>query len=171
MPSRREVMAAMICCMPLAVTARASAFARPQGVVLLVVDGAIQRHNAGASAHFDRAMLDDLPQTSFTTTTIWTEGDIAFSGPSLRTVLDLLAAGPGRITVKAANDYSVTLAPETVNRDFPILAIRKNGQPFSLREAGPIWLVYPFDSADAYSTDLIYSQSVWQLTHLTISSA
>ena len=115
-------------------------------------------------------MMDALPQTTFSTKTIWTDGVISFSGPALMSVLDWLEAEPGKITASAANDYSITLAPHTIDQNFPILATRKNGLPFSLRESGPIWLVYPYDSDPKYSTDLFYSQSVWQLTHLSVNA-
>ena len=114
-------------------------------------------------------MLDSLPQTTFSTTTIWTRGSVSFSGPSLMSVLDWVEAEPGRITASAANEYSITLSPDTVDQQFPILATRKNGQPFSLRDSGPIWLVYPYDSDEKYSNDLIYSQSVWQLIRLHVN--
>ncbi len=91
-----------------------------------------------------------------------------FSGPSLGSVLDWLAEEPGADTASAVNGYSVTLAPGTVNDQFPILATRKDGLPYTVRESGPIWLIYPYDSSEQFRTDLIYSQSVWQLTNLTI---
>ncbi|MEO6298802.1 MAG: oxidoreductase [Paracoccaceae bacterium] len=169
MNTRREFMAAMVSCLPFSAVAQTTAFAGPQGDVILDVDGAIHRENSGQMALFDLAMLDSLPQTTFSTTTIWTEGKVTFSGPTLMGVLDWLEAEPGRITASAANDYSVTLLPQTVSQDFPILATRKNGKQFSIRESGPIWLVYPYDSSPAYRSDLIYSQSVWQLTRLTVS--
>ena len=85
-------------------------------------------------------------------------------------VLDWLEAEPGKITANAANDYRISLAPDTVDHKFPILATRKNGVPFSLRDSGPIWLVYPYDSSEQYRTDLIYAQSVWQLVRLSVNA-
>lgn len=169
MPSRREFMAALACCVPFAATARVSPLPEPQGPVLLTVDGAIQGQNAGQTARFDLAMLDALPQSSFSTSTIWTEGIVTFSGPALMAVLDWLVAEPGLITLKAANEYGIALAPDTVDRDFPILATRKDGKLFPLRESGPIWLVYPFDLDEKFRNDLIYSQSVWQLTQISVT--
>lgn len=167
MATRRQFMSAVLWCIP--ATSLAATFSDPQGAVILTVDGAIQRQNAGQTALFDLPLLDALPQVTFSTTTIWTEGTIMFSGPALMSVLDWLQAEPGNVRASAANDYSVTLAPDTIGPDFPILATRKNGVPFGARDSGPIWLVYPYDSSAEYRSDLIYSQSVWQLTHITVS--
>ena len=43
---------------------------------------------------FDLATLDSLPQLQFETSTLWTEGVIAFSGPSLRSVLNAAGVAP-----------------------------------------------------------------------------
>jgi hypothetical protein len=170
MTSRRKFLAALVLCFPSRATAQPSTLASPKGTVILEVDGAIHQKNRNQSAFLDLQMLDALPQTNFSTTTIWTQGLISFSGPTLMSVLDSLAAEPGTIAIRAANDYGVTLTPETVNLDFPILATRMNSLPLTLRDFGPIWLVYPFDSSEAYRSNLIYSQSVWQLTQISVNS-
>lgn len=169
MTSRRRFLASLACLVPIPGFAQTLGLAMAQGTVILEVDGAIHRQNTQQTAQFDLAMLDSLPQTTFSTTTIWTQGSVSFSGPSLMSVLDWVEAEPGRITASAANEYSITLSPDTVDQQFPILATRKNGQPFSLRDSGPIWLVYPYDSDEKYSNDLIYSQSVWQLIRLHVN--
>ncbi|MBC7479418.1 MAG: oxidoreductase [Pseudorhodobacter sp.] len=161
-------MAALVWCLPFQAHSQTASIAVPRGTVILEVDGAIHQQNFGHKARLDLAMLDALPQVAFTTTTIWTEGATSFSGPSLTSVLALLQAEPGQITVSAANDYKVTLAGGTITGDAPILATRKNGLLLSLRDFGPIWLVYPYDSSADYKTNLIYAQSVWQMTHLTV---
>lgn len=170
MISRRTFVASLACWVPISALAQTPALAMPQGTVLLEADGAIHRRNAGTTAQFDLAMLDALPQTSFSTTTIWTEGMVSFSGPALMSVLDSIEAEPGQITAIAANEYSIALSPDTVDASYPILATRKNGLPFSLRDSGPIWLIYPFDSYEKYRNDLIYSQSVWQLIRLRVNA-
>jgi hypothetical protein len=36
----------------------------------------------------------------------------------------------------------------------------------SLREKGPLWVIYPYDSDPAYRTEETYSRSIWQLNRL-----
>jgi hypothetical protein len=38
----------------------------------------------------------------------------------------------------------------------------------SLREKGPLWIIYPFDSSPEYQTELIYSRSIWQLNRIEV---
>lgn len=169
MGTRRQFMSAVLWCIAFPAASQVTTLPGPQGTVILTVGGAIVRQNAGQTALFDLAMLDALPQVTFSTTTIWTEGATTYSGPALLSVLVWLQAEPGSVRASAANDYNVTLASGTIGPDFPILATRKNGLPFGARESGPIWLIYPYDSPADYRNDLIYSQSVWQLTHITVS--
>ncbi len=171
MTSRRDFLASAACWVPLTGLAQTPSLAVPRGTVLLEVDGAIQEQNASRKVQFDLAMLDALPQTRFVTTTIWTEGALSFSGPTLMSVLEFVGAAAGPITARAANDYYITLASGTVDQNYPILATRKNDLPFTLRDSGPIWLAYPYDSDQKYRNNLIYSQSIWYLVQLHVGVA
>ncbi|MEQ9566412.1 MAG: hypothetical protein RLN85_11480, partial [Pseudomonadales bacterium] len=90
--------------------------------------------------------LDALPQVAFETSTIWTEGVVAFSGPSLREVLESVDAKPKTIRAFALNDYNMVIAMTESDDTYPIVATRMNGERFSVRDRGPLWLVYPYDS-------------------------
>lgn len=116
---------------------------------------------------FNLSDLDALPQYSFTTTTVWTEGEITFSGPTLRDLLD--AAGlpkDAKFKAQALNDYSVHFDAAQISDHLPIVATRMNGKPFGPRNLGPLWIIYPFDSGPAYQTDDVFAQSLWQLTRI-----
>lgn len=145
----------------------AEAHTPADGIILVV-----ESHDAGdgsvTQTDFDLDMLDALPQEVFETSTIWTEGVMEFSGPPLSAVLEMLEAEAGSVTAFALNDYNVALEPDTIFQSFPIIATRINGQPFSVREKGPLWLVYPYDSSKTYRTEVIYSQSIWQLDRLRL---
>ncbi|WP_296762669.1 hypothetical protein [Sediminimonas sp.] len=39
----------------------------------------------------------------------------------------------------------------------------------TLRDKGPVWLLYPFDSAPRFRTELHYARSVWQLDRIEIA--
>jgi len=114
--------------------------------------------------------LDSLDQYSFQSTTQWTEGMIEFSGPALANVLAKLevpyADRPVRLV--AANRYSVVLPAEVVATDTPILATRRNGCTFGVRDLGPLWVVFPYDADQIYRTEQIYSASIWQLVEIQI---
>ena len=137
---------------------------------LLTVIGEIAQTNAGASAQFDRDMLDALPQVSFETSTQWTDGINRFAGPSLKTVLERVGAKGGVIKAKAANDYVVEIPMDILSDDAPIVASSVNGEPLSLRTKGPLWIVFPYDKSEMYRRGEVYSYSIWQLVELNIAA-
>lgn len=128
--------------------------------VLLTVE------NTTRAEELDRAALDALPQVSFETTTIWTEGTLRFSGPALRDVLaeaDLLGRA---VIAEAANDYRTTLSADLIGDKFPIVATRINGEPFGVRQKGPLWIIFPYDLSDEFQREAVFAGSVWQLKRL-----
>ena len=48
------------------------------------------------------------------------------------------------------------------------LAIEADGKPLSVRDKGPIWLLYPFDSDAQYQTEVIYARSIWQIERMEV---
>lgn len=116
------------------------------------------------------ADLDGLEQQSFRTTTQWTDGTIEFSGPALADVLARLDLSLAETSVRlvAANRYSVVLSPEVVAADTPILATRRDGCTFGLREMGPLWVVFPYDLDKKFRTEQVYAVSIWQLVEIQI---
>jgi hypothetical protein len=132
--------------------------------ILLTVSGAVD----GGERGMTDADLLALPQVSFRTTTIWTEGEVTFSGPSLAAVLEAAGAGAGDLTFTAVNDYSVTMPRSAVEAGAPIIANRIDGAPFSRRDKGPLWVVFPYDSDPRFRAETVYAYSVWQLTDIVV---
>ena len=80
----------------------------PKGQVILTVGGKIRITNAGEEAEFDLDLLGSLDRVSFTTSTIWTEGDITFAGVPIETLAERLGAtgkkGPCRRAERLYDD-------------------------------------------------------------------
>jgi hypothetical protein len=131
----------------------------------LVVD---TKGDASELRAFTDADLMELPQVTFATSTIWTDATTQFSGPSLASVLAAAGAVDGDIRLTAINDYQVDIPRVWVEPASPIIATRIDGAPFGIREKGPLWLVFPFDSDDRFQTEEVYSFSIWQLTQIQI---
>jgi hypothetical protein len=112
--------------------------------------------------------LAALPQVSFTTSTIWTTDPVTFSGPSLASVLEAVGAQDGALSMVAVNDYKVEMPRSLVAEEVPVVANRINGEPFSIRDKGPLWVVFPYDSDARFQTEEIYSFSIWQLTQIQV---
>ena len=117
---------------------------------------------------FTDADLMALPQVTFATSTIWTDATAQFSGPSLSSVLEVAGAVDGDLRMTAINAYKVDIPRVWVEPASPIIATRIDGAPFGIRNKGPLWLVFPFDSEDRFQTEEVYSFSIWQLTQIQI---
>jgi len=135
---------------------------------LLRISGQIVSPEGRDFVDLDRSELESLPQVTFETSTIWTDAAINFSGPALDDVLASVGAGQERILLFAENGYNVEFPREHLESAAPIIATRINGDPFSLREKGPLWLVFPYDSDPVYRTQTIYAYSIWQLTSIEV---
>jgi hypothetical protein len=112
--------------------------------------------------------LDALPQTQFTTTTIWTNGTTEFSGVSLKTLLGHLSATGTTLEMAALNDYAVSMPLTELEDSVPIVATRMNGEIMSARDKGPFWVVYPYDNNPRYRTETNFTRSIWQLRSLQV---
>ncbi|MCW2248171.1 hypothetical protein M2352_003805 [Azospirillum fermentarium] len=122
----------------------------------------------GTSAAFDMAALDGLPQTAVTTTTPWYDGPRTFSGPLLRTVLQQAGVTGTTLKISALNDYSVEIPAEDLDLYGVVLASRIDGKPFSVRDKGPLFVIYPFDSRTDLKQEKFYSRAVWQVAKIAV---
>lgn len=149
-------------------TAWAQTLRTPSGPVLLTVDGPLSVSNVPEGASFDLPMLEALGETSFTTETIWTEGEQTFTGVSLHRLLDALGVEEGSLRAVAINEYWVEIPVSDAEPDGPIIAWARNGKPMSVRDKGPLWVVYPYDDNPDYRSEIIFSRSIWQLKRIEI---
>lgn len=142
--------------------------ATPEGEVILTLSGEIGTTNAGDTAQFDLAMLEALGTETIETTTIWTEGTNTFEGVSLKALAEAAGIEGGTLRATAINDYAVEIPFEDAVEVGPIVAYRMNGAEMSVRDKGPLWIVYPYDSSADYRTEVIYSRSIWQLDRIVV---
>ena len=149
-------------------SAGAEPLAVPAGDTILTVTGAISNTNAAGAATFDLAMLEALPGQETTTTTPWYDGAQSFSGPLGSALLAAVGASGDTLVVTAINDY-VTEIPRSDFETWPvILATRHNGAAMSVREKGPIFVIYPFDGDKSLNTEVYYGRSAWQVKSIEV---
>ncbi len=139
-----------------------------KGDVVLTVSGAIANTNAGETAEFDRAMLEAIGTVTFETETMWTEGVQTFTGVELSDLLSVLGVNGSQLRATAVNDYAVDIPTDDAVEGGPIVAFLRNGERMSLRDKGPLWIVYPYDSSPEYRTEVIFSRSIWQLDRIEV---
>lgn len=117
------------------------------------------------------ADLQDLPTSSFSTTTIWTEGESRFTGVSLHALLEHMEHPVQELRAVALNDYAVSIPVGDAVDGGPIVAYLRDGAPMSLREKGPLWILYPFDDKPKYQSEEYFARSIWQLSHIELISS
>lgn len=145
----------------------ASAYA---GDTVLTVSGAVEAPVEGDVWNFDMAALKALPSDSFETATIWTEGEQQFEGVPLVVLLDHVGATGSTIRAVALNDYAVSIPVADAIEGGPIVAYARNGDEMSVRDKGPLWIIYPFDDNETYKSEEYYSRSIWQLDRIELVS-
>ena len=148
--------------------ARAQALDAPSGTVVLTMRGRIKRTNQGDNAVFDMAMLEAATQHSLTTKTPWFKDARKFTGPLLRDLLSLVGAHGTTLRVSALNDYRIDIPVEDARRFDVMLARLIDERPITVREKGPLFMIYPFDSDPTLRNALYYSRSVWQLKTIDV---
>lgn len=142
---------------------RADNLPAPTGDILLTVSQA-----GGPSLAFDRAMLEALPQASITTSTDWTEGVHVFTGPLARDVLAAAGVSGETVDAGALNDYHLAFPASDFEDWDVVLAMTMDGKVLSVRDKGPLWIVYPRDDHPELQLPEINSRWVWQLESLTL---
>jgi len=146
----------------------ADALSSPKGKVVLTISGKIDESNSPQGAQFDMAMIEKLPQRSFTTLTPWEKEPIQFRGPLLRDVLAAVKAQGSVIKAMALNDYQSSIPVEDAMKFDMVMATKMNGKPIPIKTKGPLFIVYPFDSKPELRSAVYYERSPWQLKSLTL---
>ena len=91
-----------------------------------------------------------------------------FQGPSLRSVLEAADIGQdGRLKMIAINDFASSAPAADAYKYNVILAVLRDGEEMSIRDKGPIWVIYPMDDHAQLRDDMYNGRLVWQLKSIT----
>jgi hypothetical protein len=132
---------------------------------LLIVSGKIAGNE---EVRFGRAELEALGTASFTTTTPWYKEKVTFEGVPLARLMEALGATGDRIVAVALNEYSAEVPMEDLRRYGVLLALKRDGEYMPVSDKGPLFIVYPFDSAPELKSQKFYARSVWQVARLEV---
>ncbi|MCZ8268953.1 MAG: oxidoreductase [Beijerinckiaceae bacterium] len=134
------------------------------GPAVLTISGP----GGGASHDLTMADLEKLPKAEIRTTTPWHNGVQHFEGVSLQVLMESLKLSGANAQVTALNRYRTTIPMKDFSAFKPILAYRRNGAPMEVREKGPLFIIYPYDSNTALKHDTYFSRSAWQVRSITV---
>ncbi len=140
----------------------------PASEVVLSMGGLLRSPNRRDQAQFDMGMLERLPQTSYSTRTPWFTHARKFTGPLLRDVLRAAGAHGQMLRVTALNDYRVDIPIDDVQRWDVLLARLLDDRPMAVRDKGPLFIIYPFDSRAEVRSALYFSRCAWQLKGIEV---
>ncbi|MEP7453684.1 molybdopterin-dependent oxidoreductase [Phyllobacterium sp. SB3] len=149
-------------------SAGAGSLPKPTGKPILVVSGNITNKNNESSAEFDRAMLEGIGLQTIETTTPWYESRMRFEGVPFDKLMELLGATGTKVTAVALNDYVTTIPMEDFKKFKVVLAMKRNGNYMPVRDKGPLFIVYPYDSDPQLQTQTYYTRSAWQVAKLIV---
>lgn len=158
-------LSAMVLIMP---EAAAQPLAKPRGEVVLTVSGHISQRNTANAAEFDLDMLRALPVHQFATKNPWKDPVMTYAGPSLRSLLEAVGAQGKSLRLVAMDKYEASVPMDDVARFNPVLALRVDGKPLTLRTLGPIQMMYPFDQYPEINIELYSGRAVWQLQRIVV---
>lgn len=151
-----------------ATQAWAAPLAKPEGKVVLSVSGLIGNTNNGDKAEFDMPMLEALGVISFTTKTPWYKDPVTFSGVPMSKLMEAVGAKGTSVTVTALNDYATDVPVEDFKTHPVILATKRDGNYMPVRDKGPLFIVYNYDSNPELQHQRFYSRSVWQVARMVV---
>jgi hypothetical protein len=152
----------------LAWSATAESLPLPSERPILTISGKIGITNKDQTAQFDRPMLESLGITLVETSTPWYQGPVKFEGVSLDKLMKRVNAEGEQVTAIALNDYSSDLPIDDFAKYGPILALKRNGEYMTVRDKGPLFIIYPFDKIPALKSQTYYGRSVWQVDRLIV---
>ena len=152
--------------------ATASGAAKPKTAPVaqftLRIDGAISAPDGSQAMQLDLEALKALPQRTVTTRTPWHDGVMTFGGPRLSDLLEPFKPQGKTLRLTALNDYSIDIPLSDLQRYQPVLAWQLNGKALSVRDKGPLFLIYPFDSHPELQNQIYYGRSIWQVKTISI---
>lgn len=146
----------------------AGELSKPVGKVLLTVSGNIENTNEDGKAVFDITSLENLGVVSFQTSSPWYNGRTTFTGISLQKLMDYVGAKGSVVKVTALNDYTTVIPLSDFKKYNVILALKINGEYMRIRDKGPLFIVYPYDSIPELNNQIFYSRSAWQVSSMKI---
>ena len=129
---------------------------------------------AGQDVVLEYSMEDllALEQTTISTLNNYVDDKTTFSGPLAKDVfqgIDLEATDT--VKASAVNDYFVSIPAVDFLESPVILAVLRDGKPMSLRDKGPVWIIY---QTEDYSDDtepsvsMIHNRLIWQLSKMEV---
>ena len=142
----------------------------PEGRVILEVIGALAKPNKNGKLLFDRATLEKIGVIRYPNKNKWYSEEVVFEGVSMKALLDAVGVPDGSVKVRmrALDDFQSDAPLEDFKKWPVMLALKMNGEYMSIKNKGPIWVVYPTHIDPEVGMPAFQAKWVWQLHELVI---
>ncbi|MFW8609975.1 hypothetical protein [Rhizobium beringeri] len=138
--------------------------------VFLTISGQIGKMTNSADKTYEMSEREflALATSTVTTSTPWTPKS-DFVGPLLTNILHDVAAKGSKLRLVALDDFSVDVDGDYLGRYGTILASSRDGVRLTVRDFGPIFVMYQRDSfRKELDTHIGASYLVWQLCGIEV---
>lgn len=138
--------------------------------VFLTVSGKIGKTTNSANNAYEMSEHEflALPASTVSTSTSWTPKS-DFVGPLLSKVLGNVDAKGSKLRLVALDNFSVEVDAAHLEKYGTILAVSMNGVRLTIRDFGPIFVMFPRDSfKEDLDTPTAASYLVWQLCGIEV---
>ena len=108
--------------------------------------------------------LKSLVGTEFRTSTPFTEGVKVFAGVTGSQFVKATGVTGRNVHAEAVNGYKVVIPWAVFATDTLLIAYERDGKPMAVRDKGPFWIVFPFDSGAEFRSDTYKSYAIWSIT-------
>jgi hypothetical protein len=98
----------------------------------------------------------------------WYDGKVRFEGVSIDQLMKLVGAEGKTVTAVALNDYVTTIPLDDFKKFNVILALKRDGKYMAVRDKGPLFIIYPYDSDPQLQNQTYYTRSAWQVAKLIV---
>ncbi len=137
--------------------------AHAAGPVILTVTGTHAETGEAITLDLTLADVAALESEVLRTTTLWTDGEIDFTGVRMDRLFGLLnMVQPDRVQCTALNQYKVELPLSDAQQVTVLMAYARDGAYMKVRDKGPLWIIYPRDA----DIDEAANRMIWQLRKL-----
>ncbi len=134
-----------------------ASMAEDNGAKILEISGNVETTDGTQTQSFTRAELESIGSHVIVTDTPWWENPVTFSGVLVRDLLNEVGASGMTVQAFALNDYSVEIPMSDFDDYNVILALKKDDQYLTIRDRGPIWIIYPWSDVNTLQNELYYS--------------
>ena len=91
-----------------------------------------------------------------------------YEGVRVSKLLDLVGATGTTVTALALNDYKTDIPLDDFRKYPALMATKRDGAYMPVKDKGPLFIVYPYDSDPELKHQRFYSRSAWQVARMVL---